>query len=439
MHYPPKSQLTKQSPPTGHAQNVWHNDNPNDPITICDIYPSIRPPQADHLPIITKLDLPILRAGAFPTCNMHDADFKAINKKLQALLADRGPAQRIRMKEELESAVNTLVVTLQEVLDQEVPATKPSPFTKRWWTKELTELKQEQTRLNKLSYCFRGIQDHAVHAEFKSATNNLSNRIDETKKEHWEEWLENATSRDIYTTNKYLNSEPSDYSSTWIPPLKTTNLQQHEELATENSAKAEALAEVFFPPPPVESIIPDCTYPEPLKARGFFSREDIRSAIKKLKSYKAPGKDGIQNVVIQKCVDTIIDYLYYIYRAVLELDEYPSHWLIILTIVLRKAGKAAYNVAKLYRPIGLLDTLGKLFSALVAADLSYLTEKHNLLPPNQFGGRPGRCTTDAMHLIAQNIKDAWQARKVASILFLDIQAAFPNMVKEHLLHNMKLH
>ena len=108
------------------------------------------------------------------------------------------------------------------------------------------------------------------------------------------------------------------------------------------------LAEAFFPPPPVESIIPDCAYPEPLKARGFFSREDIHSAIKKLKSYKAPGKDGIQNVIIQKCVDTIIDYLYYIYRAVLELDEYPSHWLIILTIVLRKAGKVANNVAKSY-------------------------------------------------------------------------------------------
>ena len=94
-------------------------------------------------------------------------------------------------------------------------------------------------------------------------------------------------------------------------------------------------------------------------------------------------------------------------------------------------------MAKLYQPIGLLDTLGKLFSALVAADLSYLAEKHNLLPPNQFGGRPGRCTTDAMHLIAQKIKDAWQAKKVALILFLDIQAAFPNMVKERLLHNMK--
>ena len=420
-----------------HPDNVWRNDNPNDPITICDVDPAIRPPQADHLPIITVLDLPILRASTFPTCNMCEANFETINEKLQALLANRGPAQRIWSKEELEMAVNALVETIQEVLDQEVSTTKPSPFTKRWWTKELTELKREQTRLSKLSYRYRGVRDHTVHAEFKSATNKLSNRIDETKKEHWTEWLESANSRDIYTANKYLNSELSDYSSTRIPPLKTTNFQQQEVIVTENSAKAEALAEAFFPPPPVEPIIPECAYPELLKARGYFSREDIRKAIKKLKPYKAPGEDGIQNIVIQRCVDTVIDYLYYIYRAVLELDKYPSRWLIILTIVLWKAGKAAYNVAKSYHPIGLLDTLGKLFSALVAVDLSYIAEKHNLLPPNQFGGRPGRCTTDAMHLVVQKIKDTWRAKKVASILFLDIQAAFPNTVKERLLHNMR--
>ena len=250
----------------------------------------------------------------------------------------------------------------------------------------LTDLKQEKNRLSKISYWFRGTPDHPVHAEHKAATNNLSNRIDEMKKEHWIDWLEDATSKDIYTANRYINSEPSDYSSTWIPPLKHHNNQQQETLATENSDKADALADSFFPPPPDTPIIPNTVYPEPLKAKWIFSKKDICAAIKKLKVFKAPGKDGIQNIVLQKCVDTIINHLYYIYRAVLKLGEYPSCWLIILTIVLCKTGKMAYNVAKSYYPIGLLNTLGKLFLMLVAADLSFLTEKHNLLPPTQFGG-----------------------------------------------------
>ena len=208
-------------------------------------------------------------------------------------------------------------------------------------------------------------------------------------------------------------------------------------LATENSNKAVALADSFFPPPPDTPIIPNTTYPEPLQAKGIFSRKDICAAIKKLKVFKASGKDGIQNIILQKCVDTIIDHLYYIYRAILKLVEYPSCWLIILTIVLCETGKMAYNVTKSYHPISLLNTLGKLFLMLVAADLFSLAEKHNLLPPTQFGDQPGRCTTDTMHLVAQKIKDAWRKKNVTSILFLDIQAAFPNTVKDHLLHNMK--
>ena len=42
-----------------------------------------------------------------------------------------------------------------------------------------------------------------------------------------------------------------------------------------------------------------------------------------------------------------------------------------------------------------------------------------------------------MHLITSMIKDAWQAGDIVTTLFLDIQGAFPNMVKEHLLHNMR--
>ena len=115
-----------------------------------------------------------------------------------------------------------------------------------------------------------------------------------------------------------------------------------------------------------------------------------------------PGVDGIQNVVLQKCTGTITDHLYYLFWAILEHNTYPDHWLVILTVVLCKP---ACNVAPAYHPIVLLETIGKLFSMLVVADISFLAEKHNLLHPTQFGGRPGRCTTDAMHLIVLKIKD----------------------------------
>ncbi|CCA75678.1 hypothetical protein PIIN_09668 [Serendipita indica DSM 11827] len=73
----------------------------------------------------------------------------------------------------------------------------------------------------------------------------------------------------------------------------------------------------------------------------------------------------------------------------------------------------------------------------MAEDLTYMSKHYALLPHSQFGGRPGRTTTDALHLLTSTIKKAWRESKVASALFLDIQAAFPNVVKPVLMQNMR--
>ena len=44
-----------------------------------------------------------------------------------------------------------------------------------------------------------------------------------------------------------------------------------------------------------------------------------------------------------------------------------------------------------------------------------------------------------MLLMVHKIKDAWRHGKVATALFLDLQGAFPNTVKEQLIHNMRMH
>jgi len=107
-------------------------------------------------------------------------------------------------------------------------------------------------------------------------------------------------------------------------------------------------------------------------------------------------------------------------------------------VVLRKPGKPRYDTPKAYRPIALLNTLGKLLTAIIAEQLTYYTEKHTLLPPMHFGGGPARTTTDALHALTYRIKGAWRKKQVVSVLFLDIEGAFPNAVNERLEHNLKM-
>ena len=122
---------------------------------------------------------------------------------------------------------------------------------------------------------------------------------------------------------------------------------------------------------------------------------------------------------------------------IFELNVYPAEWRESITIVLKKPGKPTYKDPKAYRPIALLNTLRKLFSTIATDEISFFCESRNLLPPAQFGGRPARMTTDSMLLLTHTIKDAWRKRKVTSVLFLDVQGAFPNVVKEVLIHNMR--
>ena len=96
-------------------------------------------------------------------------------------------------------------------------------------------------------------------------------------------------------------------------------------------------------------------------------------------------------------------------------------------------------IPKAYQLVALVNTIAKLLSSIMAEDIVHLMEVHSLLPANHFGGRPGRTTSDLLHLLVDTVKAAWWRKQVVSALFLDIERAFPNMVTDCLLHTLRKH
>jgi len=211
-----------------------------------------------------------------------------------------------------------------------------------------------------------------------------------------------------------------------------------EASANTNSDKGWVLAKVFFPEkPPTDAALENCTYPDQCESEGSITTEQIKAQLKKLKPFKAPGPDGILNVVLSKSTDLIIARMLPIYKAMLDKSLMYKLWKEFAMVVLRKPSKPRYDTLKAYRPIALLNTMWKVITAIIANHITYITKKHQLLPANHFGGHPGRTTTDAMHLLTNKIKVAWRAGKVTSVLFLDIEGAFPNANPEKLVHNLR--
>ena len=193
--------------------NVWHSSLPDDPISRCKVVLAMRPPMADHLPIVMELALPLPRAPEAQALDFRQADWPKVNLDLTQRLEELLPAAHIESKGEFLLKVDEVIRITTETLEDHLKDRRPSPFKRRWWTKELSTLKKMQNRLSGKSFRLRRVRDHPVHAMHKEAANQFKNVMEETHGQDWTDWLESATQQDLYIANKYITNEPSDYSS----------------------------------------------------------------------------------------------------------------------------------------------------------------------------------------------------------------------------------
>lgn len=137
------------------------------------------------------------------------------------------------------------------------------------------------------------------------------------------------------------------------------------------------------------------------------TQHEILQTIKRLSSKKEPRPDQIPNEVLKAIACEICSYLEQIFNDSLKLGHYPTHFKESIIVILRKHGaNRDYTNPKSYRPISLLNTLGKIMEAILATRISYMATRHNLLPKTHFGGRCGSCIETAIHNLLEKIYTA---------------------------------
>ncbi|GCB25864.1 probable RNA-directed DNA polymerase from transposon X-element [Aspergillus awamori] len=138
----------------------------------------------------------------------------------------------------------------------------------------------------------------------------------------------------------------------------------------------------------------------------------------------APGRDGIPTLVWKDLWMYLKETITTVFTKSVDLGYYPRQWKQARIVVLRKPGKPDYSAPGAYRPISLLNTLGKLLDAVMARRLSYWAERFKLLPDTQFGGRPGRNTEQALLVLANAVYRAWERSRVVTLIAFDLKGAF---------------
>ena len=273
-------------------------------------------------------------------------------------------------------------------MNEKVPKIKLGIKAKRWWMKELKKLRQKANNKGRKASKYKDWPEHHSHAERREANRLFQRTLECTKRQHWRDWLEKADDPDIWTAHRYMSAPAGDRGKSRIPVLKL-NKEGQESTTTTNEEKSVMLATTFFPPSPPADTPLHFVYPKPISELHHIPKEQIKRQLACLKLYKAPGPDGIPNIVLTKCANNLIDRLYFIYRAIINLGIYYEPWKLSTTVVLCKPGKPHYDTPKVYRPIALLNTMSKVLTALMVELMTFFTETYQLLPAHHFGGRPG--------------------------------------------------
>ncbi|EGD99960.1 hypothetical protein TESG_08624 [Trichophyton tonsurans CBS 112818] len=375
---------------------------------------------SDHRATYSEWSLrPDRAADAKPRRAYERANWEKIGQAVQEAL---DPLPEIGSREELEQAVERLVATTTGALDRHVPTAKPSPYSKRWFTPELKAQQGEANRARRRwqeSCATRGPHDAqtlTLFTEMREKRRAWTRAIEKAKTTHWKEFLDSAGEGHLWKAASYMGTRES-YGS--VPSLRVGT-----EEVSDNEDKARLFMKTFFP----EMAEPDEGTITPERER----RSHGNPALKATKGTTAPGDDGIPALVWKHLWQYISKVVARIFAASIELGHYPRQWKRARIVVLRKPGKPDYSVPGAYRPISLLNTLGKLLEAVMARRLTYYAETHGLLPDTQFGGRPGRTTEQALLVLANAIDRAWLKMKVVTLVAFDLKGAFNGVNKRSL-------
>lgn len=210
-------------------------------------------------------------------------------------------------------------------------------------------------------------------------------------------------------------------------------------LATEPKEKIKELKKVLLPTPQFVDLsdIQGFEYPNRLEMPKI-TQHEILQTIKHLRARKAPGPYQIPNEILKVIACEICSFLEQIFNDSLALGHYPSHFKETIVVILRKiGGNRDYTSPKSYRPISLLNTLGKIMEAILATRISYMATAHNLLPKTHFGGRQESCIETAMHNLLEKVYAAWNNNKIALFPMMDVSATYSNTSHQRLLHNLR--
>src|SRR5215471_12221624 len=274
-----------------------------------------------------------------------------------------------------------------------------------------------------------------THLLYLEARNQYFQEIKLAKQNHWNDFLENADSEQIFKAYKYCKQSKIE---------KTSILQYNNNNLTTFSEKSEAfLASLFSNSANTAANANDYINNSDKNQNSWsdLTIKEFEKIIFSCSSKKASDPDKIGFLIIQKVYSTIPELFYQLYYKLVKLRFHPDCWKDFIGVVIKKFNKDNYSDSKSYRIISLLNCLDKIAEKIIAQRLLFFAETTNLLYFDQIDDRKQKSAIDAAISLFSDIEINKHKKRLTSALFLDVKEAFDHVNKSQLLEtccNLKL-
>ncbi|KXJ81798.1 hypothetical protein RP20_CCG017824 [Aedes albopictus] len=163
---------------------------------------------------------------------------------------------------------------------------------------------------------------------------------------------------------------------------------------------------------------------------------EIKEIIKRLKSKKSPGQDGIRNALLKHLPRKGLVYLTKIFNGCIRLMYFPSMWKHAIVVAIPKPKKDV-TLPTNYRPISLLSSLSKVLERIILNRLNRHLDTNAVIPNEQFGFKAGHSTNHQLTRIRKIVKEGFVTKKSTGMIMLDVEKAYDSVWQEAIIY--KLH
>ncbi|KAK3521503.1 hypothetical protein QTP70_007968 [Hemibagrus guttatus] len=156
-------------------------------------------------------------------------------------------------------------------------------------------------------------------------------------------------------------------------------------------------------------------------------KDEVRKALKRMKSGKAVGPDDIP-VEVWKCLgEAAVEFLANLFNRVLESERVPEEWRRSVLVPIFK-NKGDVQSCSNYRGIKLMSHTMKLWERVVEARLRKVVE----ICEQQYGFMPRKSTTDAIFALRILMEKYRDGQRELHCVFVDLEKAYDRVPREEL-------